>query len=235
MKHITFDEAKHEPSDYSGARYAIDWDNGERKYKEPFRGIRVYESGIIQVSRMGARDPDWRQYVFNNFKLDFRLTSGFGSYTFFDANTGRKVFKKHLQQGLFLYMREWGRVYAGKGWGTVFTFTSEHAQPTSADEVEYHVPNKQRYEERIAQLSECFALGETLLALKGNKGYGRHYMNLFTTQILTGIKEVPIDMTQMNTQDFCLDIAAHITSVEKTVEKFTRDVHTTPYLTVKEK
>ena len=235
MKHITFDEVKHEPN-YNGARYAIDWDNGERKYKEPFRGIRVYENGIIQVRRMGARDPDWRRYVFNNFKLDFRRLAEFGYYTFFDANTGRKVLKKHLQQRWFLYTREWERVYAARHWGGgVVTFLSEHAQPTSAVEVEYHIPNKQRYKERMARLAECFALGETLLAMKGNNAYGNHYMNLFTTKILTGIEEVPIDLTQMSAQNFCLNIAAHRASVEKTVEKVTSDVHKTPYLTLKEK
>jgi hypothetical protein len=76
MKHLTFDEVIH----YGNGRYAIDWENGERKYKEPFQGIKVYEHGLIEVCRNGARDPSWRWHAFNSFKLDFRLMSGFGDY-----------------------------------------------------------------------------------------------------------------------------------------------------------
>lgn len=229
MKHLTFDKVMH----YGDGRYAIDWDNGERKYKEPFHGIRVYESGLIEVCKDGSCDIDWRRYVFNNFGLDFRLVSGFGNYVFFDPDTGRKVAKKHMDRGVFLYDRVWGRAYAGNGWGSRFTFLSEHAQPTSKHPVTYRVPNKQRYEEKMAQLAECFALGETLNALRGNQSKG--YVGWLHGNTLIGDRPVPTDLTTTEAQEFCLAIAVGKVNAEKKIHEATRDVHTIPYLIVKEK
>jgi len=229
MKHLTFDEVKH----YGDGRYAIDWDNGERKYKEPFHGIKVYESGLIEVCKDGARNIDWRRHVFNNFGLDFRLMSGFGDYSFFDPDTGRKVIKKHIDKGVLLYDRVWSRVYVGSRWSSKFTFLSEHAQPTSEHPVTYRVPNKQRYDERMAQLAECFALGETLNALRGNQSRG--YIGWLNANTLIGGEPIPTDLTTKNAQDFCLTIAVGKVNAEKKIHEATRDVHTTPYLIVKEK
>jgi len=231
MKHLTFDEVTH----YGNGRYAIDWENGERKYKEPFQGIKVYEHGLIEVCRNGARDPSWRHHVFNIFKLDFRLMSGFGDYSFFDPDTGRKVIKKHIHRAVFLYDRVWGRVYAGNGWGSSFTFLSEHAQPTSKYPVTRYVPNKKRYDERMAQLAEHFALGETLNALLGRAGaLGYGYIGWTHESMLVGDKPIPTDLTTPEAQQFCQTVAAGRVNAEKKIHEATRDVHTTPYLIVKE-
>jgi len=237
MKHLTFDEVIH----YGDGRYAIDWDNGERKYKEPFREIKVYESGLIEVCEDGARDPSWRRHVGRTFDLDFRLMSGFGDYSFFDPDTGRKVLKKHIDKGVLLYDHVWSRVYVGHGWGIKFTFLSEHAQPTSKHPVTYRVPSKKRYDERMAQLAECFALGETLNALLGRAGaLGYGYIGWTPVgwtheSMLVGDKPIPTDLTTKDAQDFCLAIAVGKVNAEKKIYEATRDVHTTPYLIVKEK
>lgn len=230
MKHLTFDKVMH----YENGRYAIDWDNGERKYKEPFHGIKVYEHGLIEVCRNGARDIDWRRHVFNNFGLDFRLMSGFWNCVFFDPDTGRKVAKKHIDKGVFLYDRVWGRAYAGNGWGSRFTFLSEHAQPTSKHPVTYRVPNKQRYDERMAQLAEHFALGDTLNALRGRAG-ALGYIGWMYESMLVGDKPRPTDLTTTEAQEFCTAIAAGRVNAEKKIYEATRDVHTIPHLIVKEK
>jgi hypothetical protein len=229
MKHLTFDEVIH----YGNGRYAIDWENGERKYKEPFQGIKVYEHGLIEVCRNGARDPSWRRHVFNTFKLDFRTMPGFGNLSFFDPNTGRKVPKKYMGIGVLLYDRVWGRVYAGNGWGSSFTSLSEHAQPTSKHPVTYRVPNKQRYDERMAQLAEHFALGETLNALRGD-ARSRGYLGWGYERMIVGDKPIPTDLTTTEAQEFCQAVAAGKVNVEKKIYAATRDVHTTPYLIVKE-
>lgn len=230
MKHLTFDEVIH----YGDGRYAIDWDNGERKYKEPFHGIKVYENGLIEVCKDGTRDPAWRRHVFNIFKLDFRLMSGFWNFVFFDPDTGRKVAKKHIDKGVLLYDRVWSRVYVGRGWGSKFTFLSEHAQPTSKHPVTYRVPNKQRYDERMAQLAECFALGETLNALRGD-ARSRGYIGYGYKRMIVGDEPIPTDLTTTEAQEFCQAVAAGKVNAEKKIYEATRDVHTTPYLIVKEK
>ena len=230
MKHLTFDEVIH----YGDGRYAIDWDNGERKYKEPFHGIKVYEHGLIEVCRTGARDPSCRRHVGRTFDLDFRLMSGFGDYSFFDPDTGRKVLKKNIDKGVLLYDRVWGRAYVGHGWGSKFTFLSEHAQPTSKHPVTYRVPNKKRYDERMAQLAECFALGETLNALRGD-ARPRGYIGCTHESMLVGDKPIPTDLTTTEAQEFCQVVAVDKFNAEKKIHEATRDVHTTPYLIVKEK
>lgn len=53
MKHLTFDEVIH----YGSGRYAIDWDNGERKYKEPCQGIKVYEHGLYRSMQQWSTQP----------------------------------------------------------------------------------------------------------------------------------------------------------------------------------
>lgn len=157
----------------------------------------------------------------------------FGSYAFFDPDTGRKVIKKHIDREVLLYDRVWGRVYVGKAYGSRFTFLSEHAQPTSKHSVTYHVPNKQRYEERMAQLTECFALGETLNALLGSRPI--EYISRIHENMLIGDKPIPTDLTTKEAQEFCLAIAAAKFNAKKKIHKATKDVHTTPYLIVKEK
>jgi hypothetical protein len=143
------------------------------------------------------------------------------------------VIKKHINRAVFLYDRVWGRVYAGNGWGSSFTFLSEYAQPTSKHPVTRYVPNKKRYDERMAQLAEHFALGETLNALQGD-ARSRGYIDWTNERMLVGDKPIPTDLTTTEAQQFCQTVAAGRVNAEKKIYAATRDVHTTPYLIVKE-
>jgi hypothetical protein len=85
----------------------------------------------------------------------------------------------------------------------------------------------------MAQLAECFALGETLNALRGNQSRG--YIGWLNANTLIGGEPIPTDLTTKDAQDFCLAIAVGKVNAEKKIHEATRDVHTTPYLIVKEK
>lgn len=232
MKHLSYDEVAHQSTYDYGARYAIDWESGERKYKIPYSGIRVYENGLIEVSRMGYNDPSWRYDVRVRFDLDFRLRSGFKCQEFFDPDTGRKVRKSHVRGNVFLYDDKLQRVYAGKSYGaSMFTFMSEHAQPIASNDLTYAVPNKMRFNERMDALKEHFALGETLAAL--SVASPSFSYSLFRTPFSDNA--VPPDLTSEDGRNFCLLLHHNKEHVKKDLINATKDVFTVKYLNVKEK
>jgi hypothetical protein len=232
MKHLSYDEVRHRDGDYR-ARYAIDWERGERKYKVPMAGVRVYENGLIEVSRMGYNDPAWRYDALKQLDLDFRLRSEFGGLRFFDPNTGCEVRKAHVQGNLFLYDAVRQRIYTGANYSqqAVFTFISQHAQPIASSELNYRVPNKKRFNERIDALKECFAFGETLTAL--NAGHGPLSHSVFRNDFLKN--EIPPDLTSERGRSFCVWLHRSKLFVVRSLFDATKDSYLVKYLNVKEK
>jgi hypothetical protein len=53
--------------------------------------------------------------------------------------------------------------------------------------------------------------------------------------MIVGDEPIPTDLTTTEAQEFCQAVAAGKVNAEKKIYEATRDVHTTPYLIVKEK
>lgn len=218
-----------------GGRYCIDWACGERKYKVPYQSIRVYESGLIEVTQTGARQPYWRRHVKRTYALDFRLLSGLAEYKLSDPDTGIKVAKRHILNKWYPFLLDlkWGRLYTGNMYGSKFTFMSEHAQPLSSVAVSYRVPNKAKYKERMSALEEHFALGITLSSVAANSTNWPYYLMRDHVDICEGSKPIPQDFTELDTQKFCVALAHQSQRASRLVSVSTSDVHTAKYLNVK--
>ena len=231
MKPLSFESVVHLAQ--APARYAIDWDNGERKYKVAYYGIRVYENNLIQVSRSGLRDPVWRREVRSRYDLDFRLRGELSGYTLFDPDIGCPIAKTYLASTMFLLDKKWMRLYNAFKYDCTFTFLSEHAQPSSKYPITYKVTNKSRYKEKMNVLKEHFALGETLCALNPKDvpyfGYKLHGM------LAKALISIPQDFTNPEVQQLCKILATHKNKAKKVISDATKDVFSTPYLVIKEK
>ncbi len=242
MKFLLFESVVHlaQPPE----RYAIDWDNGERKYKVAYYGIRVYENDLIQVSRSGLRDPIWRSEVRSRYDLDFRLRSELSGYTLFNPDIGCPIPKTYLNGNLFLFDKKWMRLYDASKYNYAFTFLSEHAQPSSKYPITYKVTNKSKYKEKMNAFEKHFALGETLCALNPRDvpHFDEYKFQYEFQKMLQGrhgatgaLIGVPQDFTNPEVQRFCKTLATHKKKAKKVVSDATKDVFSPPYLVIKEK
>ena len=240
MRYITFDEIE-------DREYRIDWDtNHELKYKEPLHGIRVYQTGVVVVSRNGYNDPTWRARALSEFGLDFQLPKDLIGATFFDPNTGAQVRKGEIEPDMLLVHRDSyqtrvyavGQSYYGGDYG--IRFVSEHALPLPGMRLSYSTRNKPLEEARLTAMAEHFAVGETLNAVSEYKtvrrwGRGRGYMSEAVMDYINGIKPLPTDLQDPEVQDFCRYIANARRLVEEAVSKAARTKFNPEYLIMKEK
>lgn len=241
IKFPKFAEAKHEG--YEG-RYAIDWNDGERVYKQLTGGIRVYENDVVSVTGNGDRDPYWRKQVFRSYGLDFRMADELTNKKLFKQD-GTPIFKKHvnINCGPFLYIKELGRLYAARAHGDCYErgpggirFLSEHAQPVSYTPVVVEVPNKVRLAEFRKTISEYVNLGHTLNALTTSGNSYIHAYEWDVTKFLKNAAEghLPRDLTDEGTQLICRAMARYKSHTDKQMHAVTCDVYKETYLLVKE-
>lgn len=232
MKFPTFDEAKHH--DYPRSRYAIDWDNGERIYKEPIRGIRVYENNSVSVTFNGDRDPYWRKTVKQMFDLDFRLLKEMSGFELFTKD-GELVRKKHIDNvGPLLYVPKYNRVYQVRGsWRNKMygvRFLHPDAQPVPYRTVVAFTRNQEEEQRRMETLKPYVELGTTL----NNLGTGSTLDWYYTKNKLL-YNDIPQDLRSDKTQAFCRSIASRLGKTYEAVQLASRDKHEFDYLIVKEK
>lgn len=230
MKHLRYEDTVNMGAGGYGtdARYEIDWHNGERKYKVPCQGVRIYENDLIEVRNAGFRRPEWRANVRRLLGLDFRLLSGLAGYTLYDPERGEKVAKAYLKHELFFLDKRFGRLYSAGTWDGEFTFMSEHAQPISRRSVHYVVPNKARYTARMEELKEYIALGETLVAVDSTR---KSWMSWGDYEsLLSGKSALSTDLTDLKTQAFCRYLACGLARAKAIVKKHTSDFFAAKYL-----
>lgn len=235
LKRLVFDEAKHVSYADARERYAIDWDNGERKYKRLLAGVHLYESGLLEVRSCGVRDPRWRYDLESRTGLKVCLFDEITNVTFRNPLDGERIHRVHIKVAKpVLYVPELKRIYtSGYMYQDItpcFSFASQYAQPTSNTGFKIRIPNKQRFEEYKASLKEHYALGETIKAV-GNKKYG----NVCHMRTVLGQKSIPIDLTSAEAQDFCLSLVLYEPQAVETMKKATATKFELPYITVEEK
>jgi hypothetical protein len=228
---LRFDDVEH--NDY-GAKYAIDWQKGERKYKTPMHGLRVYEGGMIEVTQVGYNRPEWRVEMERRYGICFKLMSQMTHVTFHTCDTDEKVLKLHVSNKIVMHEQKLGRIYGCEIWGSAFQFISEHAQPIGTHPVSFRIPNKEKERSRYQELEEYFALGRTLNALNAHK-QSYNPFGYFTIKYLERKEPLPTDLTTTEAQIFCKSIAANENTVRVIVTKDCADIFTTPYLNIKEK
>lgn len=228
---LRFEDVEH--NDY-GAKYAIDWERGERKYKSPMHGLRVYEGGMIEVTQAGYNRPDWRAAMEREYGICFKLMSKMTHATFHVPDTDEKVLKRHITTKIVMHEPKLGRIYGCAFWNNKFQFISEHAQPIGQNPVSFRIPNKEKERSRYQELEEYFALGITLNALNTS---GRPYtpFSYYTIKHLERKSPLPMDLTTPEAQQFCKSIAANENMVRVIVTKDCADQFTVPYLNIKEK
>lgn len=235
MKFPTYAEATHNGAYYQhNAEYAIDWKVGERKYKEIYNGIRVYENDLVQIIRSGRNNPMWRLELSNRFDCHFTLLSELTNVTLHDPETGSRVHKKHLSGTLYFYDMERGRLYSVGGWGNAdITFVSKHAQPSVLDNIVYYLPNKPKEKALHDSLAKHRELGATLLALAKPGDYSYRYFSELTRRVLGFDKPVPRDLTSPKVQAMCKEIVFNRIGAASTIFRASRTEVTTQYVEVR--
>lgn len=232
MIHLKFEDVRHTGS----GRYDIDWDNGERKYKTPFRGINVYECGIVEVTCSGYNDPHWRRHTANSYDLRMESLSEFGGYKFFTPE-GQPVQKNQLTSGsMFMHDYERGRIYRMPKWRGCITFLSEHAQPIPKDPVKPFVRDRRKERDTYNELVEHHALGTTLLGLQGAHvpkfGYNSYYVD---KRIAALVSKKGGDLSNEEVQNQCKTIAQFPVAYQRAVIQACGKFEEYQYLNVKEK
>ena len=228
MNYLKYEDAVH--LGFS-ARYDIDWDNAERKFKSPLYGVRTYENGPTEIKFFAQRNPAWRLHV-RKIGIDMRMLSGLVDYTLYDPNTGEKVKKNSIKASMFCLSKKWGRVYPANN-GVEATLVSEHAQPTSIARLKYTTPNKERYAQLMVRVQPYFDLGLTLVSLS-NDSHTSGYVNWSTKKMLTGEKPLPEDLTTAEAREFCVSIQRAKIRVINIINEASRNVIEVPYLNIKE-
>ena len=228
MNYLKYEDAVHQG--YS-ARYDIDWDNGERKFKSPMSFVRSYENGPTQIHFHGQRSPDWRIHA-RKIGVDMRMLSGLIDYTLHDPDTGEKVKKNSIKTRMFCLSKKWGRVYPAEN-GVDMSIVSEHAQPTSVARIKYTTPNKERYAQLLDRIQPHFDLGLVLVSLTNNASTS-DYVNWNTKKMLTGEDPIPEDLTTVEARAFCISIQRAKVRVLQVIDAASRNVFEVPYLTIKE-
>jgi hypothetical protein len=234
---LTFEEAEH--SGYG--RYAIDWDT-EQKYKEPLSGVRIYENGVVHVSRNGYRDPNWRKCARRDFGLNFVLKKDLTGIEFYCPNTGVRVHKKSINADILLRDDALGRVYSIANWGNdaAVRFVSEHAQPMGGLPLTYYVPNPQREAERLAVFSPMFELGATLRAVSGETDVLQRYQMQWHLEydaklMIYGEIPPPRTLRSEKAQAICKSLAECEPYARDLIRRESRDKYEPNYLLIKEK
>lgn len=227
MKHITFENTKNLGWN---ARYQIDWQNGERRYKEPVHHVRAYECGIVEIHWDGERHPGWRNDVRRMFDLDFRLSADLGCQikTLRNPQTKETIAKAWLTNKMFMVDYERKRLYATNGGRTRITFLSQYAQPLSDTKAVYAIPDKKAFKEKWSALDEYLRFGETLLALKTPTVM--HYWGLKNT--LTKEFGVPsgLDLITDKARAFCAGLARSKEPLKKELAKQCAVRFETPFI-----
>lgn len=232
MKWITFATANHlNEHGYKGeARYSIDWATyAEEKYKHPIMGVRVYESGRIEIRRDAYRTPEW------NLQLDALLgvqfmnpKTDFPGAKLFTAD-GRRVCKNELGDNThLLYVPKFGRLYFVK-WNAPITFLSPDAQPAAKKPVQLRVRNTTREREYLAELQPAIALGRTLNALGAHNNTG----SLATVDHYILSRAVPRDLESPAMYRVCSALDMYAAHRDARIRSVCCDTITTPYITVK--
>lgn len=78
MKQLDYEKVAHQAgyNDNYQAKYSLDWDRNEEKFKCPVRNVlRVYQGGRIELHTSGYRDPDLRKQLLKDFDIDLQLVS----------------------------------------------------------------------------------------------------------------------------------------------------------------
>ena len=243
MRYVTFDEVDHCVPYKGSARYAIDWDNAELKYKEPLPGVLVYENGVILVHRNGYRDPEWRRSAFQIFGLEFVLKKDLVGVVFESPDTGERVNKSAIEADILLRDRKFGRVYATHNWQCdhrSLRFVSADSQPMGGLPVVHYSPNKQREAERLAAIEPMIKLGITLREVEGCGRQLKSYQMAWqlgynNRRMLTGELPLPENLQGEDAQDFCKTIARCEPLARSVVRAGARDKYEPKYLLIKEK
>lgn len=231
MKWITFATADHlnEYGYKDEARYSIDWATyAEEKYKQPIMGVRVYESGRIEIRRDAYRDPAW------NLRLDALLgvqfmnpKTGFPGAELFTAD-GRRVRKNELGGNThLLYIPKFGRLYS-VSWNAPITFLSPDAQPAAKKPVQLRVRNTTREQEYLAELQPAIALGRTLNALGAHNNTGSRA----TIDHYVLARTAPRDLESPAMHRVCSALDMYADHRDARIRVACCDIITPPYITV---
>ena len=228
MKWVTYDEVEN-AANYHRQPYEIDFGTAEeRKYKEPFSGVRVYENGVVSVANHGDRHPGWRNTMRDRFGVEFLYPKELVGKGLLDPDTGKRVTKTALPASLVYYDRERGRIYHVNR-GQRLEFVSPHAQP-SCDRFTYTTHNAGRTASRLAELAPHFLMGDALLALGGltpDRWLG------YALRAMLEEGRLP-EPTLDNYKGICTSLAANRREVVRKVRDATRNIFHPKYLTVTE-
>lgn len=232
MKWITFATADHlSDSGYKGeARYGIDWStNADEKYKQPIVGVRVYESGRIEIRRNAYRDPAWNLLLNRLLGVQFlNPKTDFPGAKLFTAD-GRQVCKNELGNNThLLYIPRFGRLYP-VNWNVPITFLSPDAQPAAKKPIQLHMRNTTREREYLAELQPAIALGRTLNALGAHNNTGSRAT--VAQYILS--RAAPRDLESPAMHRVCSALDMYAAHRDAHIRSVCCDTITTPYITVK--
>lgn len=232
MKWITFATADHlNDYGYKGdARYSIDWStNADEKYKQPITGVRVYESGRIEIRRNAYRDPAWNHRLIELLGVQFlNPKTDFPGAKLFTAD-GRRVRKNELGDNTHhLYTPKFGRLYS-VNWNGLITFLSPDAQPVARKPIQLRVRNTTREQEYLAELQPAIALGRTLNALGAHNNTG----SCATVDQYILSRAVPRDLESPAMHRVCSALDMYATHRDALIRTVCCDTITTPYITVK--
>ena len=175
MKRLTFEDAKHASAQFpyrvDTTTYAIDFDNGCRKYKQVDYGLRVYEGGLVTLGVNTYRLPDLRYRMREYHGIHFKRVADTGGIKFTDPE-GTPVQKSSMAPSAILLMDYDHKVAVGlmnwvrsKGELPGAYYPHWSAIPVGRSLVTTHRRNKEREQQWLAENDEFLKLCVTTHAM----------------------------------------------------------------------
>jgi len=174
MKRLTFEDAVHSPYLRCGSdnvEYAIDFDNGCRKYKQVEDGMRVYEGGLVTLGSNTYRHPELRYRMREYHGIHFKRVADTGGIKFTDPE-GTPVQKSSMAPSRILLIDYDRMVAVGlmnrtyeKGGLPGAYYPHWSAMPVGRSLIVTHRRNKEREQKWLAENDEFLKLCVTTHAM----------------------------------------------------------------------
>lgn len=206
----------------------------ERKYRR-YEGVRVYETGLIEVYTNLYNNPDVRNSLRHTVGLDFRTHSELVGLRFRDA-AGKAIYKTSLKDNMLLLDWTSRRAFAfAAPWrGSVTKLVHPAAIPTSGENVSTDKPDRKRIKQVREEYKDFIALCTTTYHLAQNV-CSDYSTRQYALQTIQGMCAGSVDVSAITDIAQITELGRQFNNNPKLLEQYCRIREEHPFIYFEEK